>query len=206
MNSKICIIGYGGHALVAIDILLLSNYDVEYYCDKTIKPNNPYNLKYIGKESELTFESINSFSFFIGLGDNQIRKNIFTNMSNMKVQFANAIHPQTIIASNVETGKNIMIAAGAVLNPFVRIGDGVICNTQCSIDHECIIGNFSHIAPGAVLCGNVKIGESSFIGANTVIREGITVGNNCVIGAGSVIIKNIEDNTCYVGNPGKQLK
>jgi acyl-[acyl carrier protein]--UDP-N-acetylglucosamine O-acyltransferase len=81
----------------------------------------------------------------------------------------------------------IMIAANATLNPLVELGRGVICNTSTSIDHECIIGDFCHIAPGAVLCGNVTVGRSTFIGANAVIRQGIHIGNNVMIGAGTVV-------------------
>ena len=71
------------------------------------------------------------------------------------------------------------------------------------IEHECIIGDFSHIAPGAVLCGSVSIGKGSFIGANSVIKQGIKIGNNVTIGAGSVVINDILDNTKVVGNPSK---
>ena len=98
-----------------------------------------------------------------------------------------------------------MIAANATLNPLVEIGRGVICNTSTSIDHECIIGDFTHIAPGAVLCGNVKVGRNTFIGANSVIRQGIIIGDNVTIGAGTVVVKDIPDGATVVGNPAKNL-
>jgi acetyltransferase-like isoleucine patch superfamily enzyme len=76
-----------------------------------------------------------------------------------------------------------------------------------------MIGDFSHIAPGAVLCGNVKIGKGTFVGANSVITQGINIGNNVIIGAGTVVIRDIPDNCTVVGNPqrimvkeGKKLK
>jgi sugar O-acyltransferase (sialic acid O-acetyltransferase NeuD family) len=98
-----------------------------------------------------------------------------------------------------------MIAANTTLNPMAEIGNGVVCNTSCSIDHECIIGDFSFIAPGAVLCGNVTVGKNSFVGANAVVRQGITIGNNVIIGAGTVVIKDIPDNTTVIGNPARKL-
>ena len=68
-----------------------------------------------------------------------------------------------------------------------------------------MIGDFSHIAPGAVLCGNVKVGRKSFIGAGAVIRQGIIIGDNVMVGAGAVVIRDVPDNTTVVGNPQRVL-
>jgi acetyltransferase-like isoleucine patch superfamily enzyme len=81
----------------------------------------------------------------------------------------------------------------------------VICNTGCIIEHECIIGDFVHIAPGAVLCGNVSIGNGTFVGANSVIRQGISIGKNVTIGAGTVVTKDVPDQCRVAGNPQRLL-
>jgi acetyltransferase EpsM len=47
------------------------------------------------------------------------------------------------------------------------VGKNVIINTSCIIEHECFLGDTVHIAPGAVLAGNVTIGERTF-GRGTV--------------------------------------
>jgi acetyltransferase-like isoleucine patch superfamily enzyme len=74
------------------------------------------------------------------------------------------------------------------------------------IEHECSIGNFSHIAPGAVLAGNVSIGSGCLIGANSVIKQGLKVGDNVIIGAEAVVLKDINSNTKIVGNPAREIK
>ena len=94
-----------------------------------------------------------------------------------------------------------MFAPRVVINPLVKIGNGVICNTACVIEHECIINDYVHIAPGAILCGNVTVGEGSFIGAGAVVKQGVTIGKNVIVGAGTVVIKDIVDNTKVIGNP-----
>jgi acetyltransferase-like isoleucine patch superfamily enzyme len=68
-----------------------------------------------------------------------------------------------------------------------------------------MIGEFAHIGPGAILCGNVTIGDGSFIGAGAIIRQNIIIGNNVMIGAGAVVVKDVEDNEIVVGNPSKKL-
>ena len=78
-----------------------------------------------------------------------------------------------------------------------------IVNTASSIDHDCILEDFTFIGPNATLCGGVEIGECSFIGAGSVILPYIKIGKNCIIGAGSVVTKNIPDNSTAYGNPAK---
>ncbi|MDZ4794089.1 MAG: acetyltransferase [Bacteroidota bacterium] len=203
-KKPVAIVGYSGHAFVIIDILLSAGRLVTAYCDAEEKALNPYHLEYLGKESEV-IDKLKKFDFFACVGHNGIREKIHTNLSQYLGNPINAIHPSAVISSSVKMSDGIMIAANATLNPLVEIGRGVICNTSTSIDHECIIGDFTHIAPGAVLCGNVTVGRSSFIGANSVIRQGITIGNNVIIGAGTVVVKDIPDGATVVGNPARNI-
>jgi sugar O-acyltransferase (sialic acid O-acetyltransferase NeuD family) len=200
--DSVIMIGYSGHGYVAADIMRASGLSIIGYCDAAVKDKNPFGLKYLGRENELTPEQLSVCSFFVAIGDNRIRRKVYDFIQSLGGQFTNAIHPQAILASTVSLKEMVMIAAGACINPLVELGSGVICNTSCSIDHECIVGDFSHIGPGAVLCGNVEVGESSFIGAGSVIRQGIKIGNNCMIGAGAVIVKDVPDGALVIGNPG----
>ncbi|MBL7739721.1 MAG: acetyltransferase [Chitinophagaceae bacterium] len=204
LKKPVAIVGYSGHAFVIVDIFLNAGRLVTAYCDSEEKTLNPYHLNYLGKEMEV-IDKLKKFDYFACVGHNGIREKIHTSLSQLLGNPINAIHPSAVISASVKMGDGIMIAANATLNPLIEIGKGVICNTSSSIDHECIIGDFTHIAPGAVLCGNVKVGRSTFIGANSVIRQGITIGNNVTIGAGTVVIKDIPDNTTVIGNPARKL-
>jgi sugar O-acyltransferase (sialic acid O-acetyltransferase NeuD family) len=208
-NKKVIIIGYSGHAYVVLDILISKKFLISGYCDSIEKTNNPFNINYLGKETEANLASFFSENnFFVSIGDNLIRGKILDNLTKQYNKSAiNVIHEKAICSDFVEfhSEGGILIAANATINPFVKIGKGVICNTSCSIDHECSIGNFVHIAPSAVLCGNVEVGEYSFIGANSVIKQGVVIGKNVIIGAGSVVIKDIPDNAIIAGNPAKSL-
>ena len=151
-------------------------------------------------------ELLKSYDYFVAVGDNAIRRKIAERLTNQLGRSINAIHTSSVISPSTTIDDGVFIAANVTVNPLAKIGKGVICNTACSIDHECVIGDFVHIAPGAVLCGNVTIGENSFVGANSVIRQGITIGKNVVIGAGTVVVKNISDHSTVIGNPHKNLK
>jgi sugar O-acyltransferase (sialic acid O-acetyltransferase NeuD family) len=204
LKKPVAIVGYSGHAYVIIDILLSAGRLVTAYCDSEEKALNPYHLEYLGKESDV-INKLKKFDYFACVGHNGIREKIHNQLSKLLGNPINAIHPSAVISSSVKMGDGIMIAANATLNPLVELGKGVICNTSTSIDHECIIGDFCHVAPGAVLCGNVIVGHHTFIGANAVIRQGIKIGNNVTIGAGTVVIKDIPDGATVIGNPARSL-
>lgn len=204
LKKPVAIIGYSGHAYVIIDIFLNAGRIVTAYCDSEQKLSNPYHLNYLGKENE-AIELLKKYDFFPCVAHNGIREKIYRQLSEHIGSPINAIHPSAVISGSVIMGDGVMIAANATLNPLVELGRGVICNTSSSIDHECVIGDFTHIAPGAVLCGNVKVGRSTFVGANAVVRQGIRIGDNVTIGAGTVIVKDIPDNTTVIGNPQRIL-
>jgi sugar O-acyltransferase (sialic acid O-acetyltransferase NeuD family) len=204
LKKPVAIIGYSGHAYVIIDILLSAGRLVTAYCDQEEKSVNPYHLDYLGKESDVV-STLRKYDFFACVGHNEVREKIHTQLSQYLGKPINAIHPSAVISASVKMGDGVMIAANATLNPLVEIGTGVICNTSTSIDHECVIGDFSHIAPGAVLCGNVTVGRGSFVGANSVIKQGIRIGENVIIGAGTVVVKDIPDGATVIGNPARSL-
>ena len=203
--KQIALIGYSGHAFVLADIALLCGYNVIGYLEKQEKDYNPFRLKYLGTETTLgsKYLNIEKTSFIISIGNNHIRKTIINSLQNIDISYAILQHPAAIVAfsSTIEEGSVIM--ASATINPLTKVGKHVICNTGCIIDHECIIGDYTHIAPGAVLTGNVEVGECTLVGANAVIKPGIKIGSNAIIGAGSVVLSDIPDNAVVYGNPAE---
>lgn len=202
------LIGYSGHALVAAEILELMGKKVSGYCDIEQKKYNPLHITYLGSEKDLkVVQLIKDSGFFISVGENLIRQKIAFQFENYNKFPLTIIHPSSIISKNAAiSNRGVMIGAAIQLNGFATIHRGVILNTGCIIEHECEVGEFAHIGPGSILCGNVRIGENTFVGAGSVIKQGVTVGKNVIIGAGSVVLDDIEANECVVGNPARHLK
>ena len=199
------LIGYSGHGYVACSVAQAAGTPFTAYCDKEQKIYNPFHLQYAGEEnSEQALQIMRESGFFVSIGDNAIRRKVSEWLSAKQLFPVNIIHPTAWVCdSAILASYGLLIAANAVVNPLAEIGVGVICNTGCIIEHECRIGDFSHIGPGAVLCGNVSVGKNTFIGAASVIRQGITIGDNAIIGAGAVVVKDVPDNACVKGNPAR---
>jgi sugar O-acyltransferase (sialic acid O-acetyltransferase NeuD family) len=206
---RIILLGYSGHAYVVADAIKRIGGDLIGYCDKAEAKFNPFNLKYLGDEKdENTITEIKSSgaSFFIGVGDNIIRKKITEYLIERGLHTTLIIHPTAIVSDYATIEKGSFISAGAMINPLAWIGKGAIINTGAVVEHECHIGEYAHIAPGTVLAGNVKVGERCFVGANAVIKQGIKVEKNSIIGAGTVVINDVAANQTWVGNPAKRIR
>ncbi|HRN71594.1 MAG TPA: acetyltransferase [Ginsengibacter sp.] len=201
------LIGYSGHGYVAAGILQKMGKKPIAYCDSEKKEYNPFSLEYLGSERDSAVSAqIPDKGFFVSIGDNGIRKKVIEALEKQGKTPLTIIHPDTSIdPSAFIDNSGVMISAGVRINPLAQIGKGAVLNTGCIVEHECIIGDYAHIGPGTILCGNVKVGEGTFVGAGSVVRQNITIGNNVLIGAGAVVVKNVPDNCTMIGNPARDM-
>ena len=196
--NRLIIIGASGHGKVVADIARLSGYiDIVFLDnDPDIKECNNYPI--LGPDTMTTeLEG----DLFVAIGNAVARKKLMERDSYR--HFPVLIHPNAVIAEEVEIGLGTVIMAGTVINPGVKIGMGCIVNTSSSIDHDCIIGDYCHISVGTHLCGTVAMGNMNWVGAGTIVSNNVSICNDCIFGAGTVVIKNIEKAGTYVGVPAK---
>jgi len=207
LDKKNIIIGYSGHAYVVAESFISKGNTVSYYTDLNEASNNPFNLIYLGFESNSNFKGWGMhLNYILGIGDNNLREKTGKLILSKSMQLLNVIDPYALISKSAYIGLGVFASKGVLVNAFSKIGNFTILNTGCIIEHECEIGIAAHIAPGAVLAGNVKVGNRSYIGANSVIKQGVEIGDDVIIGAGSVVLHNVENNSILVGNPGRLLK
>ena len=206
-NKSYIIIGNGGHAFSVIDSHIDSGKSIKYYTAINESNNNPFRLEYLGIESDLNFIGwAMNLTYILGIGDNIHREKIGKFILSKSQNLHSVIDPNSSISKTTNIGLGVFVSKGVLINAFTKISDFTILNTGCIIEHECQIGMAAHVAPGAVLAGNVIIGDRSFIVANSVIKQGVKIGNDVIIGAGSVILNDVKDNQTVVGNPSRIIK
>ena len=193
--------GASGHAKVVIEILETNSENIGGLCDRdeTIRSLLGYPVTPHLPES---FDAVKD-QLLITIGNNRTRKKIAEANPYL---YAKAIHPSATVSPRTSIDTGTVVMAGVSVNCETKIGHHAIINTNCSIDHDCILENFVHISPQAALAGNVKVGEGTHIGIGACIIQGITIGKWVTVGAGAVIIKDIPDYAVVVGNPGKIIK
>jgi UDP-perosamine 4-acetyltransferase len=207
MRNDIILVGAGGHAKVCIDILSDMGEKIAYCIGSGNDPDYCFGIPVLKDNN--SFEILKSRGYsriFIAIGDNQTRAKLANLVLKEGFHFVNAISPSAIISSSAILGKGIVVMPGVIINVDTKIGDLSIINTGSVIDHDCVIGYATHIAPHCGLAGNVFIEDFTFLGIGAKVIPKITVGNNCIVGAGSVVIKNIPAFSKAVGVPAQILK
>lgn len=207
--KKIIIIGAGGHAKVIADIIikrkkkLKENIMIEAFLDDKYKRKGSFyqGIPLIGKLDKINHLNKDDYYFIIAIGNNSIREKI---ANKYDLKYYTAVHPDAVLAKDVEIGEGSVIMANAVVNSSANISSHCIINTSSVIEHDNKIGDFVHISPNAALAGNVKIGKRSWIGMGSSVIQGITIGENVKIGAGSVVLNDIENNVTAYGVPCRE--
>lgn len=198
---KLVIIGASGHGRVVADIAVKNGYRDIVFLDDDENIHECGGYPIVGKSSAA---QIIDADVIVGIGVASVRKQIQESISEEKL--ITLIHPDAVVARDVVIGAGTVVMAGAVINPGARIGKGCIINTCSSVDHDCEIGDYVHIAVGSHLCGTVTVGEGTWIGAGATVSNNIFVCPDCTVGAGTVIVKNIHLAGTYAGVPARKIK
>lgn len=185
-NSKLAILGAGGHSKVIYDIATKNNYtNISFFDDKNTS-------EYIKGSTDLLLNNQNEYdSYFIAIGNNLDRKKMKLVLSETTMINISLIHPRANVSDNVVIEEGVCVMAGATINAQSIIGEGSIINTNASIDHDCIIGKYNHVCPGVNIAGTVKTGNDVFIGIGSNLINNISISPNTKIKAGTTVIKSI---------------
>jgi len=152
--------------------------------------------------------------YVIGIGDGHTRQAIAERFGDL-LEFANLIHPSATFGMGqrevVDGCKGVIVAAGVRFTSGIAVGDFCIFNQNATIAHDCVIGNYVHVGPGANVSGHVHLQDGCWVGAGAVINQGgpeqkLRIGTGTVIGSGAVVIENCEAAAVYAGVPAKRIK
>ena len=196
--KNLLIWGRGGHGTVVEEAAMLTGQFsvIEMNEGKDIWPA-PTTIKWPKEE----------WVVHVAIGDNYQRENISKQLLNIGYSFATIIHPRAFVSPKAKVGQGCYIGPLASIQTHSILGNGVIINTNASVDHDCFINEYSHIAPGAHLCGTVYVGKRTLIAVGGVVVPKVKIGDDCILGASSALVETIEGNGLKMwGIPAKIIE
>ncbi|APR71763.1 acetyltransferase [Acinetobacter haemolyticus] len=105
------------------------------------------------------------------VGNNQVRQAWLQKLKDLGIPIATIIHPSAIISSRAIVGEGVCILAGCIVGIDVRVEDGVIVNITSAIDHDCVIGMFSHLSVGVKITGGKEVAPFTFLEAGSILAH-----------------------------------
>jgi len=212
MKDSIFLFGAGHHCNVVIDIVEKeAKYKIIGIIDSKRDIGSKYNdYNIIGRQEDLNelSKKYNTNKGIVCIGDNYLRYKLSSLISEIisDFQFVNAIHPSVLLGKGVIIGVGNVLMPGVVVNPYAEIKNHCIINTKSTLEHNCLMGDFSSISAGVTTGGYVIIGKFSAIALGVTLFDRISIGENTVIGSGSLVTKDFPDNKLVYGNPAKIIR
>lgn len=210
MENPVIIFGTGGLGRAALEIFEKNGVAVYGFLsdDKEEHGKELDNVTVLGSTDDDGFLKLigRKTEAFVAADDNRLRKSLVKMLhERRKVQPANAVHPDAIVATSASIGY------GNFINQGVRIGAGAEIGSQCLlhsgalIDFGVKVADYVQVGAGAVIGSGVTLEEGAFIGTGAIIVSGVTIGKGARVGAGSVVIGPVEAGKTVFGNPAAPI-
>ena len=206
----VIVIGAGGHGKVLIDTLRMMGRQILCVTDDACEHHGKMinDIEVRGATELINAVSPDTVELINGIGSvcrPEVRKKIFNRFKYRGYRFATVIHPAAVVAHSAEIAQGVQVMAGAVIQSGALIGANAILNTRCSVDHDCVIGAHTHLAPGVTLSGDVTIGQICHLGTGASVIQNVNVGAEAVVAAGAVVIRDILARGAACGVPAKPM-
>ena len=198
------IFGFGGHARSVADVALASGIRQLCFADANARDG----------ESFQGFPIVRAFAgdlpegwaCFPAAGDNRQRQAQVEAITAQDWPIATVIAPSATVGVGTVIGAGTFIGHHAHVGPMAVVGKGCILNTGSIVEHDCVVGKFTHVSVNTVLAGASRLGDFVFAGTGSTVIDKCSVCDDVILGAGTVVVKPITQSGTYAGVPARQVR
>lgn len=150
-------------------------------------------------------------SVVIAVADAGLRRKLADKVAAAGLRVGRAIAANAIVGPGVELGEGAILCHHTTITTSARIGRHFHANIYSYVAHDCMIGDFVTLAPGACINGNTVVEDDAYIGTGAVLKQGtpdkpLRIGKGAVVGMGAVVTKDVAPGAVVVGNPARELE
>ena len=209
--QRLVILGAGGNAADIIDIVdALNSVRPSWHImglldDWACLDSTVYGRHVIGKLKDAA--SFSADTWFINAIGSEVsfakREQIIAATRVADKRFATLVHPGAAVSRGAVMGAGSYACFGVSVGNGVGVGRHVHIGVGAVLGHDASVGDFTLIAPRAVVSGCVRIAKSAYIGAGSSVKQNVTIGEGALVGLGAVVVRDVPDATTVVGNPAR---
>lgn len=189
--KNLIIVGSGGYAGVVIDAVLQSESHKiiglvdDFLSEGQIEKGFPI----LGGISSL--EKWRHEDIFFAIGNCRDRFEAWKRLNSYCPKFTTIIHPRASVSASAMISSGVFVGAGASIGNNCQVGMMSIVNTNATLCHDAILGEFSHLAPNSSVGGAAKVGNICTVGMGGVIADRVIVGSGITVEIGGKVVDNI---------------
>jgi NDP-sugar pyrophosphorylase family protein len=111
------------------------------------------------------------YEVMIAVGSSDDRLNISKKLPKETKYFSFIHNTVLILDDSIQIGDGTFIGAYSVLTTNIKVGKHSLLNRSNHIGHDCQIGDYLTLMPGAIVSGDCNISDNVYVGTNSSIRE-----------------------------------
>jgi len=155
---------------------------------------------------EITPEIAGTDFAVICIGNPVLKKSISDRLKVEGFRFPCLVHPQSVVSDRVILEEGVVVSPNCTVSPNVTLKKFSYLNFGVGVGHDCTVGRYVQVNPGAQLGGFTNIDDETIIGSSSTILQGVTIGRSVKIALGSVVYSNVDDNSSMIGNPARRMR
>ncbi len=128
-----------------------------------------------------------------GILDINVRVRVFELLEKAGYGFPTLVHKRATVEPSARVGDGVQVFANAYVGAETVLHPRCMVNTNAVVSHDCEIGSYTHIAPGALLAGHIHVGERTLIGMGVTTTIGVKIGAGVRIGNGAIVLADVPD-------------
>lgn len=165
--------------------------------------NNPEYNEMFNVMEELPKGMYPNAKFILAVANPKVKRSI---VEKNEDRWTSYIHSSAHVSPFAKIGKGCVLTPQTLVVGDAVVGDFVFFNTNATIGHDSILGNYSTMFPNTEICGNCQLGDNCIMGIDSHIVPGVTLPSGTKVGAGSIVWNSVDRACLLVGNPAKPEK